>query len=335
MSVGYDFLNDEAYGANRVEDQQHRDRLLATGNNDSAYDDFYGNAPDRGDDNDDAESNSVRGSMALSEVDDRATSVAPEEPAAQEPVVEAPSNLIEEEQSVPEASPQERRHLRHRAMAIRTQSMPGALSPGRQPSEAGFLPRTASLKERGVEPPISRAGTAFEDRGTWWPQSTPGVPGDRLQSTQGVVGADQGSRYAKPNIEGNLAELADARGKQEARNEQLRLDGKISNAAVPEQARVPIQAGVQPAAQPRVGHRLWGMANKLTRANRSWGARIRNFFAQSSFLRRLGLRRSDPIRGSAGQQMDANYARLQENVKESDFPPIQEASEEDERDDDE
>lgn len=333
MSAGYDFLNEEAYGANRVEDQQHRDRLLATGNNDSAYDDFYGNAPDRGDDNDDAESNSVRGSMALSEVDDRATSVAPEEPVAQEPMDEAPSNMIEEEeQSEPEASPQERRHLRQRAMAIRTQSMPGALAPGRQPSEAGFLPRTPSLGQRGVEPPISRAGTAFEDRGAWRPQRTPGMPGDRLQSIQGALGANQGSRYAEPNVEGNLAGLADARGDQEARNAQLRLDAKISNAAVPEQARVPIQAGVQPEPQSRVGHRLWGMANKLTRANRSWGARIRNFFAQSSFLRRLGLRRSDPIGGSAGQEMDANYARLQDNVKESDFPPIQEASEEDETD---
>jgi hypothetical protein len=30
--------------------------------------------------------------------------------------------------------------------------------------------------------------------------------------------------------------------------------------------------------------------------------------------------------------MDASYARLQDNVKESDFPPIQEASEEDETD---
>jgi hypothetical protein len=161
------------------------------------------------------------------------------------------------------------------------------------------------------------------------------MPGDRVQSSQGVLGANQGSRYAPPNVEGNLAGLADARGEQEARNTQLRLDGKLGNKAVPEQARVPIEAGVQPAAQQRVGHRLWGKANQLARANRSWGARIRNFFAQSSFLRRLGLRRSDPIGGNAGQQMDANYARLQDNVKESDFPPIQEASEEDERDDDE
>jgi hypothetical protein len=340
MSGGYDFLADEAYGANRVENQRDRDRLIETGNNDNAYDDYYGQAPDLGDESNHGDNGSRHGSMDLSEIDDRASSFARQEPAAaasphlieEAPEASSQQNFIEEEAPVSFA---ERRGLRNRAMAIRTQSVPGSLSPGRHGTAAGFLPRTPSLVERGVEQPISRSGTAFEDRGTWKPKRTAGLPGDFVQRETGNIGADQGSSHMSMTPEGSMALLADSRSAQEAKNSSLRETAKLNRTAVPDQARVPLGAGVQPVPQARVGHRLWSTANRLTRKNQSWGARIRNFFAQSSFLRRLGLTRSHVVGGSAREQTDRNYSVLNEKVKESDFAAVPEASELDEQDDDE